>query len=131
MEYFPYHEILSQLGCSLYLKNDLNFMGIKSSPSFIVRRRMVVELMVIVIGKRSPRWKVLGVKLCFEYFLFGFHLNSTSLSLHFPNLPLRTKLCHIYRRYLHQNMWGNTHFGGKNFKFCIYPLSDCCWEVFQ
>ena len=60
------------VGCSLYSKNDLNFMGIKSSPSFIIRRRMVVELMVSVIGKRSPRWKVLGVKLCFEYLFFIF-----------------------------------------------------------
>ena len=83
------------LGCSLYSKNDLNFMGIKSSPSFIDRRQMVVKLMVNVIGKRSPRWKVFGVKLCFEYFLFHFHLNSTSPSLNFPNLSLQTTLWNI------------------------------------
>ena len=45
----------STLGCSLYLKNYLNIMDIKSRPSFTVRRPMVVELMVVVIGKRSPR----------------------------------------------------------------------------
>ena len=56
--------------CSLYLKSDQNFMDIKSWPSFTVRRRMVVELMAVAIGKRSPRWKVLGVKLCFEYLFF-------------------------------------------------------------
>merc|ERR1711894_445286 len=39
------------LGCSLYLKNYLNFMDIKSRPSFTVRRRMVVELMVVIIGR--------------------------------------------------------------------------------
>ena len=47
--------IQCSLGCSLYLKNDPNFMDIKSWPSFTIRRWMVVELMAVAIGKRSPR----------------------------------------------------------------------------
>ena len=38
-------------------KNYLKFMDIKCRPSFTVRRQLVVELMVVVIGKKVPTMK--------------------------------------------------------------------------
>ena len=103
-------------------------MGIKSCALFIIRRRMAVNLMFIVIEKRSPRWKLLGVKHSFEYCFFIF---KGYFSINLPNLSLQTNICHIKRRYMHQIMWSNSQFGGKNDQFCIYPWSDYRWEDLQ
>ena len=43
------------VGCSLFIKNALNFNGIKSCASFTDRSPKQLELMVIGIGKSTPR----------------------------------------------------------------------------
>ena len=44
-----------EVGCSLYGKSALNFKHIKSCASFIVRRLIVVESVVLHIENFSPR----------------------------------------------------------------------------
>ena len=43
------------LGCSLFLKSDLNFMDIKSCALFTELGRLVVESLVFYIGIYTPR----------------------------------------------------------------------------
>ena len=43
------------LGCSLFLKSDLNFMDIKSCELFTELGGLVVESLVFYIGKNTPR----------------------------------------------------------------------------
>ena len=61
------------LGCSLFLKNHLFFIGIKLRPSFTDRRWNILDLRFFYKAKRSPRSQVFGVIRRFQYWLIDFY----------------------------------------------------------
>ena len=48
-------------------------MVIKPSSYFTVRSQKILDLIVFIIGKKTPQSKVLRVKLCPDIFVFQFN----------------------------------------------------------
>ena len=61
------------LGCSLFLKSHLFFIGIKLRLSFTDRRWNILDLRFFYKVKRSPRSRVFGVIGHFQYWLIDFY----------------------------------------------------------
>ena len=73
-------------------KYDLFFMDIKPCAWFIVRRRKIVELVVLHIGNFSPRWKIWGGKTKYG----GLFLNFFHSTIFFSTYPHNLSLCTIF-----------------------------------
>ena len=73
-------------------KYDLFFMDIKPCVWFIVRRRKIVELVVLHIGNFSPRWKIWGGKTKYG----GLFLNFFHSTIFFSTYPHNLSLCTIF-----------------------------------
>ena len=123
----------SKLGCSLFLKSDLNFMGIISWALFTKLGELVVESRVFYIGNDTPRPTHLGGKRKTETVFFkvlvNLHSILPSILIIYPieqyYIPFNTSIC------LEINICGKHLFGGKNDQFCIYPLSEHGWRAFK
>ena len=116
------------LGCSLFQKNALYFTGIESCSWDTKISLKIIELMVFVIGKNTPRHTHFGgnpTTATYSVKFFSF------FSIQPHKLPNYSRIHCPWLQYEPLNIWGKSQFWGKNDQFCDYPLSDYCWGVFQ
>ena len=89
------------LGCSLFLKSDLNFMDIKSCALFTELGRLVVESLVFYIGIYTPRptyyrGKMIDWEVFFKVLVILHHI-LTSILIIYPigliYVPFNCTIC--------------------------------------
>ena len=91
---------LFTLGCSLFNKCELYFMGIEPSSWFTELGRNLPRKVVQGIEKRSPQSKIFRVKQCFNnIFLYFLHFSLSSSSI--PIIYWIIQYFHIWSQNFH------------------------------
>ena len=82
---------------------------------------ILLELMIFVIGKKTPRHTHFGGNTTAKPY-FGPFPCFYFIQPH--ELPNYARIHCLLLQYESQNIWGKSQFLGKNDQFCDYPLSD-------
>ena len=114
------------LGCSLFIENALCFTGIEPCSWVTEISLIILELMVFVIEKNTPRHTHFGGNTTAKPYFGPF---SCFYFIQPHELPNYARIHCLWLLYEPQNIWGKSQFLGKNDQFCDYPLSDYCLGV--